>query len=351
MPHFMQQAVLLARDVLGGTYPNPPVGAVLVKDDAVLAAGATMPCGQPHAEAVCLERAGERARGAELYVTLEPCAHQGRTPPCTDRIIAAGVRRVFIGCPDRNPLVNGKGIAALRAAGIEVQELPLPEETVAALYGPFFHKLSTGRPYVILKYAMTLDGKIACQSGHARWISGIASREYTHTLRREVHAILAGAETIRQDDPELTYRGGDADPRFQPQRIVLTREGRGLAERRVFHGPDPAWILHPAGHGRLPEGVPAFAFGDGLQGCLKRLGELGIVSLLVEGGQQVLEGFIEEDLYEELHVFVAPMLVGGERSPVHTVLAREMGQARVLAGSWRILGDDVHFRGVRCART
>ena len=224
--NFMLRALQLAERAVGHTSPNPPVGAVLVRDGRIVGEGRTQPPGQSHAEIVALRQAAELANGATLYVTLEPCSHHGRTPPCADAIIAAGVAEVRASMTDPNPRVAGRGLDALRQAGITVT---LGEGRAAAeeLAAPHSWYITTGRPLVTLKFAMSLDGKIATRTGDSKWITGPESRRYVHTLRARADAIMAGIGTILADDPQLTARDANGTPLpRQPLRVILDSRAR-----------------------------------------------------------------------------------------------------------------------------
>src|SRR3984957_2282074 len=253
----MAEAVALGQAVRAETSPNPWVGAVVVPEgDQPAALGSTRPPGGPHAEAVALELAGSSARDATVYVTLEPCAHHGRTPPCADALIAAGVRRVVVGVLDPDPQVSGRGVARLRAAGIDVEVGTGAVEVTASLR-PYLAHRRRGRPWVVLKLAATLDGRIAAPDGSRRWITGPAARLDAHQLRAESDAILVGAGTVRADDPALTVR---AVAGRDPLRIVL---------------------------GPPPEGarvLPALVHDGELEPLLDDLGHRGVLQVLVEGG-------------------------------------------------------------------
>lgn len=284
----MLRAVELADGVRGTTSPNPWVGAVL--DDGVeLFEGATAPPGGAHAEVRALERAGRRARGATLYVTLEPCAHEGRTGPCADAIVDAGVSRVVVGVRDPDPRVSGRGIARLRHAGVRVDEGVAARE-VGEQLAPYFKHRTTGRPFVILKLAVTLDGRTAAPDGTSRWITGSEARQDVHGLRGASDAVLVGAGTVRADDPELTARqpaeGGG--PARQPLRVVL--------------GPIPAGA-------RV---LPAESMGGNLEEVLDDLGSRGVVQLLVEGGPSVARDFHAAGLVDRYVLYLAPVLLGGD---------------------------------------
>jgi diaminohydroxyphosphoribosylaminopyrimidine deaminase/5-amino-6-(5-phosphoribosylamino)uracil reductase len=290
----MRRAMALAATVRGSTAPNPWVGSVVfppahASDVATFFEGATAPPGGPHAEVTALAQAGEAARGATLYVTLEPCAHHGRTPPCTDAIIGAGVARVVIGIQDPDSRVSGRGIAALRAAGIEVTEGVAADE-VAEQLAPYIKHRRTGHPWVVLKMAASLDGRTAAPDGSSRWITGEAARRDVHRLRESSDAVLVGAGTVRADDPELTVRLGDetAGDDEQPLRVVL---------------------------GTAPEGAkvrPALELEGDLDGVLAELGKRGVLQLLVEGGATVAHDFHTAGLVDRYVLYLAPALFGGD---------------------------------------
>ena len=288
----MRRAMALAATVRTDTAPNPWVGSVVVpasasNDVVAFFEGATAPPGGPHAEATALARAGEAARGATLYVTLEPCAHQGRTPPCTNAIIEAGVARVVIGIEDPDPRVAGRGVAALRAAGIEVTE-GVAEEEVAEQLAPYLKHRSTGQPWVVLKMAASLDGRTAAPDGTSRWITGEAARRDAHRLRAHSDAVLVGAGTVRADDPELTVRLADVPRDTQPLRVVL---------------------------GKAPEGakvLPALELEGELSAVLDELGNRGVLQLLVEGGATVAHDFHAAGLVDRYVIYLAPVLFGGD---------------------------------------
>ena len=290
----MRRAMALAAEVRGSTAPNPWVGCVVrpansTGDTGPLFEGATAPPGGPHAEATTLAQAGEAARGATLYVTLEPCVHHGRTPPCTDAIIEAGVSRVVVGVMDPDHRVAGRGVAALREAGIEVTDGVAADE-VAEQLAPYLKHRRTGQPWVVLKMAASLDGRTAAPDGSSRWITGAAARRDVHRLRGRSDAVLVGAGTVRADDPELTVRLDD-DPRDddgQPLRVVL---------------------------GRVPEGAkvrPALELEGDLGGVLDELGRRGVLQLLVEGGATVAHEFHAAGLVDRYVVYLAPVLFGGD---------------------------------------
>lgn len=298
--------------------PNPWVGAALIADGEVVAVGATEPPGGRHAEIVVLEAAADRARGATLVVTLEPCCHQGRTGPCTDAILAAGVARVVVGVADPDLQVSGEGLARLKAAGVDV-ELGLMGDEVADLLAAYLHHRRTGRPYVVLKMAATLDGYTAMADGSSRWITSPEAREDVHRRRSRAEAVLVGAGTIRADDPELNVRLEGYVGR-QPRRLVL---GEAPADAKV---------------------QPCEQVGGDLAALLARLGSEGVLELLVEGGAGVAYDFHRAGLVDRYCFYLAPALAGGEGG---APLFRGRG-ARSMDELWRgrvvavtLLGGDV----------
>ncbi len=289
----MRRAVALAASVRTTTAPNPWVGCVVVPSAspgggaATRFEGATAPPGGPHAEVSALAAAGEAARGATLYVTLEPCAHHGRTPPCTDAVAAAGVARVVVGVEDPDPQVAGRGVAALRAAGIEVT-VGVAAEEVAEQLAPYLKHRRTGQPWVVLKMAASLDARTAAPDGTSRWITGAASRRDVHLLRACSDAVLVGAGTVRADDPELTVRLDDGVERSQPLRVVL---------------------------GEAPPGArvhPALELSGDLGEILGDLGRRGVLQLLVEGGATVAHEFHARGLVDRYILYLAPVFFGGD---------------------------------------
>ncbi len=291
---WMQRAAAAAEERRGLTAPNPWVGAVVVPAGSGpdWFAGATAPPGGPHAEAVALDRAGTRAQGGTLYVTLEPCAHHGRTPPCTDAVIAAGIRRVVVAIEDPDPQVSGRGLAALAAAGVEVT-LGVEAAPVSEQLAPYLKHRRTGRPWVVLKLAASADGRTAAPDGTSQWITGAAARADAHRLRAQSDAVLVGAGTVRTDDPALTVRLPSGDPYArteddQPLRVVLGRAPEEAAVR-------PALEM---------EGDPV--------AVLDELGQRGIVQLLVEGGATVAHDFHHAGLVDRYILYLAPVLLGGD---------------------------------------
>jgi len=321
---FMALALELARAAQGQTSPNPLVGAVVVRDGQVVGMGAHLKAGEPHAEVHALRMAGEKAQGATLYVTLEPCSHHGKTPPCAEAVVAAGISRVVVAVVDENPLVAGKGIALLRAAGVEVTVGVCAQEA-KKLNEVFWHYMKTKRPFVTVKTASTLDGKIATSTGHSRWITGEAARSEVHELRRRHDAILVGVGTVLADDPQLTARASGELYGRQPVRVILDSQLRTPLEARVVRDlAAPTWIV------TTPEAPEerrrAFAAADGVTlialaaplavpDILERLGELGITSLLVEGGAEVNGSFLRAGAIQKVVSYVSLKLAGGHLAP------------------------------------
>jgi diaminohydroxyphosphoribosylaminopyrimidine deaminase/5-amino-6-(5-phosphoribosylamino)uracil reductase len=305
--------------------PNPMVGAIVARRGRILAQGWHRRAGGPHAEIAALDRAGARARGADLYVSLEPCVHTGRTPPCAPRIIEAGVGRVFVAARDPNPLVSGRGIRALRRAGIDVVEARGAVRDAAERQNEKFRTWIAGRrPFVLAKWAATLDGKIAAASGESRWITGPEARRRALLLREEYDAVLVGAGTVAADDPLLTRRLGKAGRRPH-RRVVLDGRLLAPASARLFR--DPAGVVVatalPDVHERVrrlrERGVEVWSLpargGVDLRRLLRRLAAAEVTSLLVEGGAETLFGFLRAGLVDGVAVFFAPRVLGGRNAP------------------------------------
>lgn len=334
----MRTALALARRGLGRTAPNPAVGCVLVAGDTVLARGWTQPGGRPHAEAEALAKAGARARGATAYVTLEPCSHFGKTPPCAGALIAAGVARVVVACGDPDPRVSGRGLEMLRQAGIVVDEGLLRAEAEALNEG-FFLRIRLGRPMVTLKLATSLDGRLAAYTGHSQWITGPAARAMGHLLRAEHDAILIGVNTAIADDPALTCRlPGLADR--SPLRVVMDGRLRlpltSVLVRTAQTVPTLLFCLQAGLDEARAEAfrtcgvqvVPVAADTAGQPDAvavMAALGERGITRVLVEGGARIAAALIQADLVDRIAWFRAPMIIGGDGLPAMAAL----GLARV----------------------
>jgi diaminohydroxyphosphoribosylaminopyrimidine deaminase / 5-amino-6-(5-phosphoribosylamino)uracil reductase len=356
---WMKRALELAERGRGFVEPNPLVGAVLVGDGQVVGEGWHERYGSAHAEVNALAAAGDAAAGATLYVTLEPCCHYGKTPPCTDAVLRAGIRRVVAAMLDPFPQVAGQGVALLRAGGVAVEVGP-GEEGARRLNAPYLKLLATGRPYVHAKWAMTLDGKIATRTGDSRWISNEASRRRVHDLRGRMDAILVGIGTVRADDPLLTVR--PPGPRT-PVRVVLDSRGSLPAASQLARTARAVPVLLAAA-GALPEPrqqelralgceVLAVLAAAGRPDVTALLGELGrrrMTNVLVEGGSAVLGSFLDAGQIDEVHVFVAPRLAGGAeaRTPVGGRGVERIAEALPLADwSVEVVDGDVLLHGRR----
>lgn len=331
----MRAALALARRGLGRVWPNPAVGCVLAKDGAVIARGWTQPGGRPHAEAQALARAGAMAEGATAFVTLEPCAHHGETPPCAPALADAGVARAVIACRDPDPRVAGKGIGVLQAAGVEVAE-GVGDELARELNAGFFSRAERGRPLVTLKVASSLDGRIATGHGESRWITGEAARARGHALRACHDAIAVGSGTVLADDPELTCRLPGLERR-SPVRVVFDgRLGTPLTARLVATARErPTWMITLAGDdaarlGAMQDaGVEVIEVVAGPSGspdaaaALRALALRGITRLLVEGGRHLAAALLQAQLVDRLVWFRAPTWIGGDGTPAAEALGVE----------------------------
>jgi diaminohydroxyphosphoribosylaminopyrimidine deaminase/5-amino-6-(5-phosphoribosylamino)uracil reductase len=327
---FMQEALALAAQARGRTSPNPMVGSIVVKDGRVVGRGSHIKAGAPHGEVVALEDAGVQAKGATLYITLEPCCHYGggkRTPPCTRAIIAAGIRRVVAAMRDPNPLVSGQGLEELRQAGIAVK-LSVLETEAAALNEVFIKYITTKRPFVLLKVAASLDGKIATVTGESRWITNERSRLLVHQLRDQVDAVMVGINTVLRDDPLLTTRlpgGGGRDP----MRIVVDTHLRIPCEARLLAASATACTLiatspaAPTDKRLQLEGAGAKILvveGDGpgipLGPLMDQLGAMQVTSILLEGGGELHCSALRAGIVDKVLYFLAPKLIGGRSAPM-----------------------------------
>jgi diaminohydroxyphosphoribosylaminopyrimidine deaminase/5-amino-6-(5-phosphoribosylamino)uracil reductase len=324
---FMAYALSLAELALGYTSPNPAVGAVIERDGLVVGLGHTQQPGMEHAEIMALNQAGEMARGATMYVTLEPCCHHGRTPPCTEAIINAGISEVNIAVADPNPKVSGKGIACLNEAGIKTN-IGVYEQKAREINEGYFKYIRTGIPFVIAKFAMSLDGKIATRTGDSKWITSEEARNYAHGQRHSVDAIMVGAETIVADDPQLTargYSGRCGRARLQPLRVIVDGKGRVPATARVFS--EPGKTLVAVADGQLQremlkikrEGTEYIVLGSDnglidIAELLKTLGQRQITTVMIEGGSRLLGYVFDHHLVDKVLAFVAPIIIGGEEA-------------------------------------
>lgn len=348
---FMRRALALARKGIGRTSPNPAVGCVVVRDGAVVGEGWHRKAGTPHAEIHALAMAGDASRGAEVYVTLEPCCHTGATPPCTEALIRAGVRRVVAGMPDPNPRVSGGGLAALKQAGIETS-CGLMEDACRAINLPFVKHITTGLPYVTYKCAMTLDGKIASMTGESRWISCEESRKYVHRMRARNDAVMVGVDTVLADNPQLTVRHVKGR---NPVRIIVDSSLRtpttvdilsgALAGKTIIACTEEDEDIHRR---YLQNGATILVCstrGGRVDLCdlLEKLGMLGIQSILLEGGSRLAGEALTRGLIDECVFFYAPKVIGSDGfSPFAITGITDMGRAMAFTGlNVRRMGSDI----------
>ncbi len=319
---FMSLALGLGRRGQGNTWPNPAVGCVIVREGRVVGRGWTQPGGRPHAEVHALAQAKGAARGATAYVTLEPCAHHGRTPPCADAMVAAGIARVVIGADDPDPRVSGRGIGILRANGIEVCNGVLAEQAARDL-GGFLSRIRRGRPELLLKLATSFDGRIATAEGQSKWITGPEARRMVHAMRARHDAVMVGAGTVRADDPMLTVRGMGA--RHQPVRVAVSRRlSLPLMSQLAMSARDvPLWLIHGSDAGA--EAIAAWhAVGAHLIECplhggtldmgaaMRALGDAGLTRVFCEGGGAVAASLLKADVVDRLAGFTAGLALGAD---------------------------------------
>jgi diaminohydroxyphosphoribosylaminopyrimidine deaminase/5-amino-6-(5-phosphoribosylamino)uracil reductase len=339
----MGDALELARQALGLSSPNPAVGALIVRDDGIIVGrGFTQEAGGPHAEAIALAEAGAGAAGTTIYTTLEPCSHVGRTPPCARSIVDAGVSQVNVAVLDPNPEVNGRGIQTLRDGGVRTQ---VGERSADAdeHYQAYYKFIRTGVPLLIVKYAMTLDGKIATKSGDSRWISGEASRRRVHDLRSQVGAIITAPGTVAVDDPQLTARGPDGAPLArQPVRVIADSRGRTPPTARLFREPGRTLVVTAGDEYHSPfkelgESVSVASLPDengrvDLKALLHYLGGTGVMQVMTEVGEVLLGSLFDEGLPDRAMIYIAPKVVGGTQSlgPVAGTGVERIGEASSL---------------------
>ncbi len=359
----MQRALELAAQGRGYVEPNPMVGCVIVRGAEIIGEGWHRRFGGPHAEVEALTIAGRRAAGATMYVTLEPCSHHGKTPPCTRAVIEAAVGRVVVAQPDPFPEVAGRGIAELEAAGIEV-EVGVLQAEAGRLNAPYLKLLKTGRPWVIAKWAMTLDGKTATRTGSSRWISCPESRKIVHALRGRVDAIMVGRETARRDDPLLTAR--PPGPRTALRVVVDTRASLSGEHQLVRTAREVPVLVAVGPEASLAErkrleqaGCEAFVCGGAthaarLDELLEELGRRGMTNVLIEGGGRLLGSLLDAGHVDEVHVFIAAKLIGGTSapSPIGGEGVAEISLALALEGpEVQELGSDVYIHGRVASRS
>jgi diaminohydroxyphosphoribosylaminopyrimidine deaminase/5-amino-6-(5-phosphoribosylamino)uracil reductase len=357
---YMKQALSLAGLALGQASPNPAVGAVIVRDGEIVGQGYTQPAGSAHAEVMALKQAGEKARGAVMYVTLEPCSHQGKTPPCTKAVIESGISEVHMAMIDPNPKVSGRGREQLEREGIKTYVGECAEES-RSIIETFIKHITTGIPFVTAKFAASLDGKIATRTGDSAWISGEESRKYVHYLRYISDVIMVGANTVIEDDPRLTcrYAGKGGEAKKQPLRVIVDGKGRTSASARVYNesgstllvldekaGPEKK-AAYSGVNAKLLE-LPAKDGSIDLAVLLERLGERDITSVLVEGGGVLLGSLFDRGLVDKVIAFISPVVIGGKeaRTPVAGIGAEKMPDAlRLERVSVERFGDDVMITG------
>ena len=355
----MALALSLGRRGQGHTWPNPAVGCVIVREGRIVGRGWTGPGGRPHAEPIALAQAGDLARGATAYVTLEPCSHHGQTPPCADALIAAGIARVVAPVQDSDPRVSGQGFERLRVNGIEVTTGVLADQA-AHDHAGFFLRTEQGRPFVTLKLASSFDGRIATATGESKWITGPEARRAVHGLRARHDAVMVGAGTARADDPSLTVR--DMGVTHQPVRVVVSRhlDLPLLGQLARGAGDVPVWLCHGAGADaeriRAWEGLGARLLPCAVKGVqldpmdvLRQLGGAGLTRVFCEGGGALAASLLAEDLVDELVSFTAGLAIGAEGVPSIGALGlgRLAEAPRFALSEVRNLGGDAMLRWVR----
>lgn len=321
---FMREALRLAESMRGRTSPDPMVGAVIVKRGRIVARGYHAEVGTPHAEAFAIKKAGRKAKGATLYLNLEPCCHFGNNPPCTDKIVKTGVRRVVAAMKDPNPLVSGRGFKELRDAGIKV-EVGVLQEEAKKLNEAFIKHITTGTPFVILKAAMSLDGKIATPGGESKWITGEKARKFVHYLRNSVDAVMVGKNTVRVDDPELTARDIKGKKK-NPVRIVLDPFAEIPLTSKVLSREPQKTIVVVSSKARKDRILKIIGKGAEvlvtklrrgeiyLKWLMRELGRRNIVSMLIEGGGKTNASALFQDIVDKIYFFISPKIIGGEKA-------------------------------------
>jgi len=353
--YWMRKVIRLAEKGRGRTSPNPMVGAILVKDGIPVGEGYHAKAGEPHAEIIALQKAGDKARGATLYINLEPCSHYGKTPPCAPALIEAGVKKVVVGMEDPNPLVKGRGLEMLRNNGIHV-EVGVFKQACLELNEAFSKYIQSGKPFVTLKIAATLDGKIATKQGESKWITGESSRRFVHRLRNSADAIIIGIGTILRDDPLLTARmKGGRDP----YRIVLDSRLRILEGAKVIHQKPEKTIIATTESAPKEKrealekkGVQVMTLEAqqgrvNLRSLLSRLGEMEMTSLLVEGGSEINGSFLNEGLIDKLFLFLSPKVLGGQALEMFGGKGVETLEKALLLNrlKMRRVGEDILIEG------
>ena len=359
---YMEHALSLARISIGHVSPNPAVGAVIVRDDKIVGEGYTQPPPGMHAEIVAVKNAGDKSKKATMYVTLEPCAHYGRTSPCADAIIAAGITEVHIATLDDNPLVRGRGVSKLEEAGLRVV-VGECEEEARQINECYIKYITTGLPFITVKYAMSVDGKMATRSGDSKWISNDDSRNFSHNLRYVSDAIMVGVNTVLIDDPHLTARSGHGHGgafKKQPVRVIVDDAGRTPLSANIFKNPGKTIVLlgrkakesektafMEASDAELVE-MPAEGGLVDLRSSMEYLAERGITSIMVEGGSMILGSMFDLGLVDKVLAFVAPIVIGGSgaKTPVAGFGAdRVMSAIKLDRVSVTTFGEDTLITG------
>ena len=322
--HYMECALALARLAMGYTNPNPAVGAIVVQDGLIIGMGYTQPAGSEHAEIIALRQAGDKARGATMYVTLEPCAHYGRTPPCTQAISDAGISEIYISLQDPNPMVSGRGVGRLNEQGIKTH-MGMCQQKAYEINEAYIKYITTGLPFVVAKFAMSLDGKIATKTGDSKWITKDEARKYAHALRHTVDAIMVGVNTIVADNPHLTAKGcggKSGTGKMQPRRLVVDSKGRVPLNANIFEPPGEVLLavaapLDPEKKKKFIHlgaevlELPARQGSIDIVELLKIMGKREIVTVLVEGGGKLLGSLFDHHLVDKVLAFISPVIIGG----------------------------------------
>jgi len=325
--HFMECALSLARLAVGYTSPNPAVGAVVVKDGLAVGMGYTQPAGSEHAEVMALRQAGDKALGATMYVTLEPCSHHGRTPPCAQAIIDAGVSEVYMALLDPNPLVSGHGASRLNEGGVKTH-IGICQQEACEINEAYIKHITTGLPFIVAKFAMSLDGKIATKTGDSKWITKEEARKYAHALRYTFDAIMVGVNTVVADNPHLTAKccgGRGGIGKMQPLRLIIDSRGRVPLNAHVFEPPGGVLLAVAAPLGSAKKEKFAEAGAEVLElptrggsvdimELFKLLGKREIVAVLVEGGGKLLGSLFDHCLVDKVLAFISPIIIGGHQA-------------------------------------
>lgn len=355
---YMSMAIQMASETMGQTSPNPSVAAIVIKQNQVVGIGVHMKAGEPHAEIHALRMAGEKARGADIYVTLEPCSHYGKTPPCAEAVVEAGIKRVVIASSDPNPKVSGRGIQMMREEGLEVVTDVLKEKA-DELNRSFFHFIQTDEPYVRLKSAMSLDGKIATSTGESQWITGDEARKDGHMYRHQSDAILVGINTVLMDNPKLTTRiEGEGK---HPIRVILDTHLRTPSSSQLIQDDQaPTWIfigsevavdeLNRFDNYEHVQLIPLSSNRISVEKVLRYLGEQKVTSLLVEGGATIADAFVRAGKVDETITYMAPKLIGGKEAltPVAGKGIEELKDVRSFEiVSTEMVGQDVKIVSVK----